>query len=80
MPTAHYPPGPKGKPIVGLLPAFRRDPLALFMEIGRNYEAHRLLGEEEFAQAWSEGRTMTLEQAIAYALERLGNAIEGGKP
>jgi tetratricopeptide (TPR) repeat protein len=43
-------------------------------------EAHRLLGEEEFAQAWSEGRTMTLEQAIAYALEGLGNVSEGGKP
>ncbi len=32
-------------------------------------EVHRLLGEEKFAQAWSEGRAMTLEQAIAYALE-----------
>jgi tetratricopeptide (TPR) repeat protein len=42
-------------------------------------EAHRLLGEEEFAQAWSEGRTMTLEQAIAYALEGLGNVSEGGQ-
>jgi non-specific serine/threonine protein kinase len=32
-------------------------------------EGHRLLGEEEFAQAWRQGRAMTLEQAIAYALE-----------
>ncbi len=27
------------------------------------------LGEEEFARAWAEGQAMTLEQAIAYAIE-----------
>ena len=27
------------------------------------------LGEEAFAAAWAEGRAMTLEQAVAYALE-----------
>jgi hypothetical protein len=27
------------------------------------------LGEEAFAAAWAAGRAMTLEQAIAYALE-----------
>ena len=40
-------------------------------------EAHRrqvnrargMLEEEAFAAAWAEGRAMTLEQAIAYALE-----------
>ena len=26
-------------------------------------------GEEAFAEAWAEGHTMTLEQAIAYGLE-----------
>jgi tetratricopeptide (TPR) repeat protein len=30
------------------------------------------LGEETFAAEWSEGRAMTLEQAIAYALEATG--------
>jgi len=27
------------------------------------------LGEERFTKMWEEGRTLTLEQAIAYALE-----------
>jgi hypothetical protein len=27
------------------------------------------LGEEAFSQAWSEGRAMSLEEAVAYALE-----------
>jgi len=27
------------------------------------------LGESEFAAAWEEGRTMTLDQSVAYALE-----------
>jgi len=27
------------------------------------------LGEEQFAIVWDEGRAMTLEQAITYALE-----------
>lgn len=31
------------------------------------------LGQESFAAAWAEGRAMTLEQAIAYALERNTN-------
>jgi tetratricopeptide (TPR) repeat protein len=31
--------------------------------------AHAALGDEAFAAAWAEGRAMTLEQAIAYALE-----------
>jgi len=31
--------------------------------------ARAALGEEAFAAAWAEGRAMTLEQAIAYALE-----------
>ncbi len=30
--------------------------------------AHAQLGEDMFDQAWAEGRAMTLEQAIAYAL------------
>jgi hypothetical protein len=28
------------------------------------------LGEEAFEEAWAEGRTMTFEQAVEYALER----------
>ncbi len=32
-------------------------------------EARTALGDEVFAAAWAEGKTMTLEQAIAYALE-----------
>jgi hypothetical protein len=31
--------------------------------------ARAALGEEAFASAWAEGEAMTLEQAIAYALE-----------
>jgi tetratricopeptide (TPR) repeat protein len=31
------------------------------------------LGEEQFAKTWEEGRAMTLERAIAYALENQGN-------
>jgi tetratricopeptide (TPR) repeat protein len=31
------------------------------------------LGEAAFAAAWAEGRSMTLEQAIAYALEAVGD-------
>jgi non-specific serine/threonine protein kinase len=34
--------------------------------------ARSALGEEDFAQAWTEGRAMTLEQAVAYALEEDG--------
>ena len=43
-----YPSGPKGKPIVGMLPAFRRDPLAFLLEIGREYGdiAHFKLGPQ----------------------------------
>jgi hypothetical protein len=36
--------------------------------------ARRSLDEEAFATAWAEGRTMTLEQAIAYALEESPSA------
>ncbi|MFA0754594.1 MAG: hypothetical protein YPKNTGVA_000088, partial [Candidatus Fervidibacter sp.] len=32
-------------------------------------ELRSALGDEAFAVAWEEGRAMTLEQAIAYALE-----------
>ncbi|MGQ0550547.1 MAG: ATP-binding protein [Armatimonadota bacterium] len=42
-------------------------------EIDRNVTTIRdALGDEAFAAAWTEGRTMTLEQAIEYALK--GNA------
>ena len=27
------------------------------------------VGEAEFGEAWAEGRAMTLEQAVAYALD-----------
>jgi predicted ATPase/class 3 adenylate cyclase len=39
-------------------------------------ETRRLLGEEAFAVGWAEGRAMTLEQAVAYALEE--DAADGG--
>jgi hypothetical protein len=32
------------------------------------------LGEEAFAATWAEGRTMSLEQAVAYALEENSGA------
>jgi non-specific serine/threonine protein kinase len=32
-------------------------------------EAHTDLGEEAFAEAWAQGQSMTLEQALTYALE-----------
>jgi hypothetical protein len=31
--------------------------------------AHAVLGEEAFEKAWQEGRGMSMEQAIEYALE-----------
>jgi hypothetical protein len=34
-------------------------------------DARGALGEEAFAAAWAEGRAMSLEQAIAFALEEL---------
>ena len=34
--------------------------------------AHALLDETAFEEAWAEGRTMTLEQAVAYALDGAG--------
>ena len=30
---------------------------------------HSLLGEAAFAEAWTEGRAMTFDRAVAYALE-----------
>ena len=39
--------------------------------------ARAQLGEEAFAAAWAEGRAMTLEQAIAYALE--GSEVDAEK-
>lgn len=37
-----------------------------------------LLGEREFADAWSQGKAMTLDQAIAYALD-LATALPAGR-
>src|ERR1700758_168795 len=37
MKTAHYPPSPKGKPFVGHLLAFRRDPIGFLMSIAHDY-------------------------------------------
>jgi hypothetical protein len=34
----------------------------------------RSLDEEAFATAWAEGRAMTLEQAVAYALDEQPSA------
>lgn len=33
----HYPPGPKGRPVVGHLIEFRRDPIALLMRVAREH-------------------------------------------
>jgi non-specific serine/threonine protein kinase len=35
-------------------------------------DARKALDKEAFAQSWGEGRTMTMEEAIAYALENNG--------
>jgi hypothetical protein len=42
-------------------------PQAWYDELVATVRTH--LGEHDFHQAWAEGRAMTLEQAIAYALE-----------
>ncbi|MFQ5794233.1 MAG: tetratricopeptide repeat protein [Candidatus Bipolaricaulia bacterium] len=45
------------------------------MDYDRNVSAVRAeLGEEAFAIAWAEGQAMPLEQAIAHALEKVGNS------
>jgi hypothetical protein len=36
-------------------------------------EAARMLSQQEAGRAWVEGQAMTLEQAIAYALEELAH-------
>ena len=46
--------------------------IPLYMRV--DYDCHvaalrSSLGETAFAKAWAEGRAMTLDQAIAYALE-----------
>ena len=47
-------------------------PVAIAAEYWRTVsDARGALGEEAFAAAWAEGGAMTLEQAIAYALEEL---------
>jgi len=33
----------------------------------------KVLGEEAFRAEWAEGQTMTVEEAIEYALEKMGN-------
>jgi hypothetical protein len=35
--------------------------------------ARSALGEDAYAVAWAEGRSMNLEQAVAYALEEPGS-------
>ncbi|HLK55111.1 MAG TPA: tetratricopeptide repeat protein, partial [Chthonomonadaceae bacterium] len=48
-------------------------PVGLAAEYGRTVEAaHSALSEEAFAAIWEEGRAMTLEQAVAYALMEAG--------
>jgi hypothetical protein len=39
--------------------------------------ARSKLGEKGWITAWTEGRAMTLDQAIAYALEDTGKAAAG---
>jgi len=46
-----------------------RPPVAVVLEYDRTVaEARAALGEAAFAAAWAEGRTMSLEEAMAYAL------------
>ena len=62
--------GPAGRiPIPGLW-LWLRDRETLQAEWETSLEmASSVLGEEPFARAWAEGQEMTLERAIAYALE-----------
>ena len=47
-----------------------RPPVALAVEYERTVtEGRAALGEAAFAAAWAEGRAMSLEQAVAYALD-----------
>jgi cytochrome P450 len=48
MMNAYYPTGPKGRPLIGCLPAFRRDPIAFLMRIAHDYGniAHFTLGPQ----------------------------------
>jgi hypothetical protein len=41
--------------------------------------ARASLGDEAFATAWAEGQEMTLDQAVAYALEEDTEEAEGAK-
>jgi hypothetical protein len=38
--------------------------------------ARTILGEETFSVLWAEGRAMSLEQAVAYALEELEEKVD----
>jgi hypothetical protein len=37
----------------------------------------QVLGEELFARAWEEGRAMTIEEVIAYALNQASEGVGG---
>jgi hypothetical protein len=58
-----------------------RERIGAFLQPSDTPEYHRIraevrahLDDTAFAAAWAEGRSMTLEQAIAYALEDVGDA------
>lgn len=51
------------------------DPRKARTKLGGNVSARAAsLGEDAFAALWAEGRAMTLEQVIAYALEETAQA------
>jgi tetratricopeptide (TPR) repeat protein len=59
----------------------RTPPVAYAAEYERTVTAARtVLNEEEFAAAWNEGRAMTLEQAIDYALDTGDAVVRGASP
>jgi hypothetical protein len=37
--------------------------------------AYAQLGEEKFGKAWTEGRAMSMEQAVDYALEHIAGGV-----
>jgi DNA-binding NarL/FixJ family response regulator len=62
--------------VIGILPLYRRN----YDNEGRLAAARSQLDEAAWAAAWSEGRTMTPEQAIEYFLECPETSEEPGAP
>jgi predicted ATPase/DNA-binding CsgD family transcriptional regulator len=62
--------------VIGVLPLYRRN----YDNEDRRAAARSQLGEAAWEGAWSEGRAMTPEEAIEYALERPETPEEPGVP